>query len=210
MADLVTISQFATAAGTLVLAGATFAAVRSANTAARTAERSLMAGLRPLLIPSRTADPPMKVLWSDSHFIRLEGGRAYAEVTDDVIYLALGIRNGGTGMGVLHAWHPRCEAFEHDAVQPDPDSFRRLTIDLYIAPGEPGFWESAIRGHEDPNWPDVLSAVKDRHPFAVDILYGDMEGGQRVISRFIVMPAGDDNWYTQTGRHWNIDRPDPR
>ena len=210
MADLVSISQFATAAGTLVLAGATFAAVRSANTAARTAERSLMAGLRPLLIPSRTVDPPMKVLWSDSHFIRLDGGRAHAEVTDDVIYLALAIRNAGTGMAVLHAWYPRCTAFERDAVQPDPDGFRRLMIDLYIAPGEPGFWESAIRGHDDPNWRDMLSAIKARQAFAIDVLYGDMEGGQRVISRFIVVPAGDDNWYTQTGRHWNVDRPDPR
>ena len=83
MSDWASISQFATAAGTLVLAGATFAAVRSANTAARTAERSLMAGLRPLLIPSRTVDPVMKVLWSDSHFIALEGGRAYAHLSDD-------------------------------------------------------------------------------------------------------------------------------
>ena len=99
MADLVAISQFATAAGTLVLAGATFAAVRSANTAARTAERSLMTGLRPLLIPSRVVDPPMKVLWSDSHFIALEGGRAYAHIADDVIYLAMAVRRHASWIG---------------------------------------------------------------------------------------------------------------
>ena len=53
MADWVTISSLATAGGTLVLAVATFSSVRSANRAARTAERSLMVGLRPVLIPSR-------------------------------------------------------------------------------------------------------------------------------------------------------------
>jgi len=47
--DSVTVSALATAGGTLVLAVATFASVRSANRAARAAERSLLAGLRPLL-----------------------------------------------------------------------------------------------------------------------------------------------------------------
>jgi hypothetical protein len=47
----------------------------------------------------------------------------------------------------------------------------------------------------------------------VDILYGDFEGGQRVISRFMLTPreTGDDvRWYAAVGRHWNVDRPDPR
>jgi len=47
----------------------------------------------------------------------------------------------------------------------------------------------------------------------VDILYGDFEGGQRVISRFLLTPReGDDGlrWLAAVGRHWNVDRPDPR
>ena len=48
--------------GTLVLAVATFSAVRSANAAARTAERSLQVGLRPLLMPARPEDPAEKVV----------------------------------------------------------------------------------------------------------------------------------------------------
>jgi hypothetical protein len=210
MADLVAISQFATAAGTLVLAGATFAAVRSANTAARTAERSLMTALRPLLIPSRTVDPTMKVLWSDGHFIALEGGRAHAHISDDVIYLAMGVRNAGTGMAVLHSWHPKCAEFVPNATHADLDEFRRLNIDLYIPAGEPGYWESAIRGRDDEQWSEVAGAITERRPFRIDVLYGDQEGGQRVVSRFVLVPAGDTNWYTQTGRHWNVDRPDPR
>ena len=54
-----TIASLATAGGTLVLAVATFASIRSANRsvrtserAARTAEQSLLAGQRPLLVNS--------------------------------------------------------------------------------------------------------------------------------------------------------------
>jgi len=61
VADWVTISSLATAGGTLVLALATFASVRSGNRSARVAEESLLASGRPLLMPSRMEDPPLKV-----------------------------------------------------------------------------------------------------------------------------------------------------
>jgi hypothetical protein len=57
MADWATIWSLATAGGTLVLAAATFYSVRSANRAARTAERALQVGLRPVLVTSRLQDP---------------------------------------------------------------------------------------------------------------------------------------------------------
>ena len=107
MADWVTISALATAGGTLVLAGATFSSVRSANRAARVAERSLLAGLRPLLMPSRIGDPPQKV------------------------------------------------------------------------------------GFMDDKW-----------------FY--IEGGQRTISRYALLPRDDGKWLATIARHWNVDRPDPR
>jgi hypothetical protein len=52
VADWVVISSLATAGGTLGLAATTYASVRSANRAARTAEQSMLAELRPLLIES--------------------------------------------------------------------------------------------------------------------------------------------------------------
>ena len=210
MADMTSIASFATAAGTLVLAVATFGAVRSANTAARTAERSLMAGLRPLLVQGRPNDPPVKVVWGDGHAVRIEGGRAYAAIDNDVIYLAMTVRNAGAGIALLHAWDPRpYEAFENRPHN-DPDTFRRLQIDLYIPPGDSGYWESAIREADDPMREEIVAAVKEHLPFRVDLLYGDQEGGQRTISRFAMLPFGEDAWYCQASRHWNIDRPDPR
>ena len=79
--DWQTISSLATAAGTLVLAVATFSAVRSSNRSARIAEQALLTGMRPLLVPSLADDPVHKVLWSDQHAVRLSGGRAIAEIS---------------------------------------------------------------------------------------------------------------------------------
>lgn len=58
----------------MVLALATFASVRSANRAARVAEESLLAGNRPLILPSRTEDPSVKVGFGDDHFVMTPGG----------------------------------------------------------------------------------------------------------------------------------------
>ena len=44
----------------------------------------------------------------------------------------------------------------------------------------------------------------------LDLLYGDHQGGQRTVSRFSLLPAGDSEWLATIARHWNLDRPDPR
>jgi hypothetical protein len=212
MADWVTISSLATAGGTLVLAVATFASVRSANQAARTAERALQVGLRPLLVPSRLEDPLIKVLWVDGHYSRLEGGRAAVEVKDGVIYLAVSLRNVGSGMAVLHGWHPSPERLRGDEPHADSARFRPLTRDLYVPPGDVGFWQGAFRDPAEPGYAEMCEAVQSHRPFTVELLYGDHEGGQRMVSRFaLTSPSGDGTtWLASVGRHWNLDRPDPR
>ena len=210
MADWQTISSLATAGGTLVLALATFSAVRSSNRSARIAEQTMFIGMVPLLVPSRSVDPDHKVLWADQHAVRLSGGRAIIEATNDVIYLAMGLRNVGAGIALLHGWYPMPERVFANDPHADPDDFRRLTIDLYIPPSDAGYWEGAIRDLNDPLRQGFLSAIAERRPFTIDVLYGDQQGGQRMISRFAVLPASDDGWYCQSARHWNLDRPDPR
>jgi hypothetical protein len=204
-----TIASLATAAGTLVLAIATFSAVRSSNRSARVAEEALMAGLRPLLVPSLAGDPVHKALWADRHVAKIEGGRAIVEREGDVIYLALGLRNVGSGIALIHGW----VAMEHrpfDAASHlDADDFRRQGIDLYVAAGGTGYWEAAVRSSDDPMRPAVKKALATREPFRIDLLYGDQRGGQRMITRFVVLPS-EEFWYGQAARHWNLDRPDPR
>jgi hypothetical protein len=76
-------ASLATALGTLVLALATFVAVRAVNRAARVAEYSMQIGIRPLLMPSRLEDTVQKIMWSDEHWTRLSGAGAVAEIADD-------------------------------------------------------------------------------------------------------------------------------
>src|SRR3954451_25283522 len=130
MADWPTIASLATAAGTLVLAGATFASVRSANRAARVAERSLLAGLRPLIVPSRAEDATLKAVWQEDYKVVLAGGRGAAEEADAAIYHPASVRNSVAGIAFLHSWY-RIAFADDPHIPPAPaDQFRRLTRDL--------------------------------------------------------------------------------
>jgi hypothetical protein len=209
MADWVTISSLATAGGTLVLAVATFASVRSANRAARVAELSLLAGLRPLLMPSRFDDPPQKIGFADETWLHAPGGGAAAEVTDEAVYLAIALRNAGSGIAVLHGWHLDVGLNRRPEHAPI-DSFTRLTRDLYIAPNDIGFWQGSFRDRDSEEFQGARRALESGTPVTIEVLYGDYEGGQRTISRFALTPRDGDGWTASVGRHWNVDRPDPR
>ena len=210
MIDWTTVATLATAGGTLVLAVATFASVRLSNRTARLMERSLIAGLHPVLVPSRPDHPVEKVGFGDNRFFSVPGGRAIAEVGDDAIYLVMSVRNVGSGLAVLHAWtaHPgrTVGVAGHEPV----DRFRRLTRDLYVPAGDVSFWEGAFRDPQDPLYEPMARTIREREPFTVEILYGDLEGGQRVITRFVIQPAHDEGWMHAVTRHWNLDRPNPR
>lgn len=208
--DWVTVSSLATAGGTLVLAVATFASVRSANRAARAAETSMLEGLRPLVLTSRLTDAPEKVGFADDHWLRVPGGHGVAQVTDDAIYLAIAVRNVGRGLAVLNSWSVHPERISGDVDRPDVDRFRRLTRDIYIPPTDLGFWQGALRDPADEVFTDIREVIGKRQPFTVDLMYGDGTGGQRVITRFLFTPKNDDEWLTVVGRHWNLDRPEPR
>jgi hypothetical protein len=207
--DWVAVSSIATAGATLVLALATFASVRSANRAARAAERSLLAGLRPVLAPSRPDDPPQKVGFMDDRWFYVEGSQGVAEVSDEALYLAIAVRNVGSGIAVLHGWHLDFDAQTGATAHPPLEVFHRLTRDLYIAPGEIGFWQGAFRDPGAADFAEARAAIEEPRRLAVDVLYGDHELGQRSITRFSLTPR-DGKWVAGVSRHWNVDRPDPR
>ena len=214
MADWVTISALSTAGGTLALAGVTLASVRSANRAARVAEQSLLAGQRPLLVPSRTQDPDVKAGFSDDVWFLVPGGQGIASATDDAVYFVIAVRNVGTGIAVLHGWHVFPEIQLGADMAPTPlEDFTMLTRDLYVAPGDVGFWQGAFRDPRSAGYREARRAVDAPQRMSIDILYGDFEGGQRVISRFLLTPRETEDgvrWYSGVGRHWNVDRPEPR
>jgi hypothetical protein len=222
--DWVTISSLATAGGTLVLAVATFSSVKSANRSARVAERSLLVGMRPVLIPSREDDPLERIRFGDGQILQVPGHGGAAEVHDDNIYLAVALRNGGNGLAVIHGWRARVR---HDPSTPgagrvnevpDLDEFRQQQLDLYIPAGDTGFWQGAFRDRTMAGYDEVRHALEDEGSVQVDLLYGDHEGGQRTIARFVIAPwpteddrpAISDPMRTIVVRYWTVDGHDPR
>jgi hypothetical protein len=213
-----TVSSLATGAGTLVLAIATFASVRSANRAARVAERALLENVRPLLTPSRLDDPKQKIFYQEGKYVVLEGGRGAAEVDHDVVYLAISLRGAGRGIAVLHGWRFQAGRVLNPQ-RPDPDAFRHQGRDIFVAPGDIGFWQGAFRDLADPQYEEAVAAVRDNEVLTIDLLYGDSDGGQRVISRMMLQRGAEGTpqrgteakpWIASVVRHWNLDRADPR
>jgi hypothetical protein len=217
-----TVASLATAVGTLVLAIATFAAVRSANYSARAAdraarvaeqsariaERSLLAAERPLLMSSRLQDPEQKIQFMEGRLVRVGGGAATLQVADGVVYMVISVRNVGTGLAVMHGWHIEV-GVQPQLTHPPLEDFTTQTRDIYVAAGDIGFWQGALRDPATAPFTAVAAAVETGDPMMLSVLYGDWEGGQRVISQFALRRA-NGKWLTSTGRHFNVDRPDPR
>jgi hypothetical protein len=209
--DAATIATYATAAGTLVLAIATFAAVRSSNRSARIAEAALQEQRRPLLAPSRLEDPKQKIRFLEGNWVSAAGGRAAVELIDGAVYLAISLRNVGSGIAVCQGW----------ALRPGPggsrdlpthaplEDFRLQARDLYIPAGDIGMWQGALRNPDDRVRAAGADAIDRGQPLTVELLYSDQVGRQRTISRFLLQPI-DDTWLVSLTRHWYLDWDGPR
>ena len=215
MTDWATVASVATAGGTLVLAVATFASIRSANAsariaerAARAAERSLLAGQRPLLVSSRLEDPEQDLQFTEGKLLTVHGGEAALEVSDDAIYLAVSVRNVGTGLAVLLGWHVQ-PGVPQERTHPPLEEFSPQRRDIYVPPSDIGSWQGALRDPATGVFTAARDAIEAARPLTISVLYGDLEGGQRVISQFILRHQGE-RCLVSAGRHFQLDQPDPR
>jgi hypothetical protein len=219
MADWVTISQVATAGGTLVLALATFSAVKSANRAARVAEEALLAGVRPILIPSREDDLAERVRFGDGEIQTVAGHGAVFHIPTDGpnrgnVYLSIALRNGGNGLAVIQGWHvdiPTEGVASQD--MPELNLFRRQQRDLYVPPGYTGFWQGAIRDRDDPDYERLygVDAAGGERRIVIDVLYSDYAGAQRAVVRFSISEwEGVPGDRADVLRYWNVDGESPR
>jgi hypothetical protein len=154
-------------------------------------------------------DPETKIGFQEGHWVRAPGGGGVVEVTENVIYMAISVRNVGPGLAVLHSWSASPMDLASRTDHADPKTFHRLTRDLYVPVGDIGFWQGALRDPTADEFATIAKAVREKQTIFVDILYGDHEGGQRVISRFLLSPH-DDHWLAAVARYWNLDRADPR
>jgi hypothetical protein len=210
-ANWTTISSLATAAGTLVLSFATFAAVRSSNRSARIAEAALQEQRRPLLAPSRLEDPKQKIMFLEGNWVSASGGHGALEHIDGAVFLAISLRNVGSGIAVCQGWavRPGAASLLNAASHVPLEEFRLQARDLYIPAGDIGMWQGALRNPDDQVRADVVAAIETGQQITIELLYSDQIGRQRTISRFGMVNAGD-SWLATLSRHWYLDWDGPR
>jgi hypothetical protein len=203
-----TFASLATAVGTLVLALATFAAVRYGNRSARAAERSLLAGQRPLLVSSRPADPEQSIQFVDGTWLTVAGGGAALTLTASALHMAVSVRNVGTGLAVLQGWQ-LLPGLPAERSHPSLADFTSQIRDIYVAPGDSELWLGALSDPAAARFTALAAAIEAGEDVTLSLLYGDFEGGQRVISQF-VLRRSDGRWLSTSGRHFNVDQPGAR
>jgi hypothetical protein len=170
----------------------------------------LLAGLRPLLVPSRLDDIEQKVFFMGGKYLKVPGGLAIAQDQDGDLLMVASLRNAGAGLAVLHGWRFYPRDMRGDD-RPGPEDFTNQTRDLYVPPGDVGFWQGAFRDAGSPDYQVAHQAIKNADAVTVDLLYGDHEGGQRVITRFVLRTGRSEGVFVSSAtHHWNVDRPDPR
>ncbi len=210
--DWATVSSLATALGTLVLAVATFAAVRSSNRSARIAELALQEQRRPLLAPSRFDDPMQKIAFMEGNWVKAAGGRAAIEHVDGTVYLVMSLRNVGSGIGVLQGWsvwtgrNVNLEHVDHTPLE----EFRMQARDLYVPAGDIGMWQGALRNPDDETRLALVDAIANKTMVQIELLYSDHVGRERTITRFGLSPMDDGSWIIGVSRHWYLDWSGPR
>ena len=89
---------------------------------------------------------------------------------------------------------------------PSPIPSAASSRDLYIPPGDFGYWQGALRDRDDASYAELHNTIAARVRLAIYLLYSDHEGGQRTISLFSLSPADgtDSVWLTSVVRHWNL------
>jgi hypothetical protein len=154
------------------------------------------------------AVPEQKAQFREGRFLKVAGGTATLEVDDGAVYMVISVRNVGTGLAVMLGWHVDASG-QPRQTHPPVEDFTAQTRDIYAASGDVGFWQGALRDPATAQFKAVAAAVEAGDPMMLSVLYGDWEGGQRVITQFSLRQT-NDRWLTSTGLHFNVDRPDPR
>ncbi len=101
---------------------------------------------------SRPDDPQQKILFLDGQWVRSASGRAVVEHVNDVVYMAISLRNVGTGMAVCQGWSARPGMSISGAFPSDTplEEFHLKSRDLYVPGGDVGLWHGALRQPDDP------------------------------------------------------------
>lgn len=141
------------------------------------------------------------------------GGGVLVPVDIDV---TIPLCNVGVGLAVLRGYHLQGEPASHVAqdlrgparhlrgdLPPPARAFSAQQRDLLIITRRAGFWQAALRDPRTRLYEEVTRAIETRGRVTVDVLYGDHEGGQPSITRFVLLPEAD-SWRCDATRYWSL------
>jgi len=152
-----------------------------------------------------------KIMFLEGNWVSASGGRAAVEHVDGTVFLAISLRNASSGIAVCQSWAARPgEGSPRTLPEHAPlDDFRLQSRDLYVPAGDIGMWQGALRNPDDPFRADIVDAIETGRPILIELLYSDLVGRQRTISRYSLFPAGE-TWLASLNRHWYLDWDGPR
>ncbi len=156
---------------------------------------------------SREMDPDQAARFVEGHVVSVPGGGAVVEVADSTVFMAVSLRNVGTGLAVLQGWS-MSPGERIERTHSPLDEFTHHVRDIFVAPGDHGFWQGAFRDPDSVRFRAVVDAVEAREPLMLDILYSDYEGGQRMITQLALRFDGE-RWKPLVARHFRVESADP-
>jgi hypothetical protein len=169
-----------------------------------------------VLAPAGTDDPAENVQFADGRIFPVGNGQALVAQDAGAVYLAIPPRNVGAGLAVLRGYHIQGEPASHVAQDPrgparhlrgDPPphsrAFSPQQRDLLISTRRAGFWQAALRDPKTRRHGEVTQTIGTRGRVTVDVLYGDHEGNQPSITRFVLLPEAD-SWRCDATRYWSL------
>jgi hypothetical protein len=159
----------------------------------------------------------VEVQFADGRVFETGSGDALVRCETGTIYVALQLRNGGAGVAHLAGYRLEPESarsvtedprglarHRRGDPAPDPGTFTEQQRDLYIAAGDLGFWQAALRDPTVELYMAMTDAITSRGRVTIDLLYGDIEDGQSTITRFVLLPGEHDGWRYDVAHHWRV------
>ena len=112
--------------------------------------------------------------------------------------LAIALRNAGSGIAVLHGWRMLTGEIRQLDHRP-PEEFTRLTRDLYLGADDLGYWQGSFRDPSSAEYIEALRAIREREPFAMEILLRG-RGGRPAADQPLRRPGARQERVARGGR----------
>jgi hypothetical protein len=149
----------------------------------------------------------------------LDPPHALVRDDDQAIHFAIAVPNVCAGIAQIRGHCHDSESSDqvaHDPLEParhrrgdgspDVSTFAEHQRDIYIAAGDLGIWQTALPDPDTHLHAATADAIRSSGRITTDLLYGDHEGGQQTIARFVLLPDSEQGWCCDVSRYWSLDQ----